>query len=154
MIMNKFICFLFGFISSTLFAAPETYYLLRHAEKKDYLNPSLTEQGQTRANRIATLLGDKNISHIFSTNYNRTLETAKPLSEKLNITVTHYNPRQLSAFVKQLKTLKGNVVIVGHSNTTPDLVKLLSDKTISIKEDEFDKVFIIEERKLTITSSN
>ena len=142
------------FFTLPLFAAPETYYLLRHAEKKDYLNPSLTEQGQIRANRIATFLSDKNISHIFSTNYNRTLETAKPLSEKLNITVTHYNPRQLSAFVKQLKTLKGNVVIVGHSNTTPDLVKLLSDKTISIKEDEFDKVFIIKDRKLTITNSN
>lgn len=68
--------------------------------------------------------------------------------------VTHYNPRQLTALVKQLKTLKGNTVIVGHSNTTPQLVKLLTDHDVTINEDQFDELFVIEGGALTLLSSN
>lgn len=142
------------FFTLPLVAAPDTYYLLRHAEKKDYLNPSLTEQGQARAKRLAQILSDKQITHIFSTNYNRTLETAKPLSDKLGITITHYNPRQLTALVAQLNTLSGNVVIVGHSNTTPELVKLLSDEIVTINEEQFDKLFVVIGKSVQELSSN
>ena len=140
--------------SSATFALPDTLFLLRHAEKRDGINPNLSEAGKARAEHLVSMLKDKEIKHIFSTNYNRTLETVKPLSQKLGIVVTHYNPRQLTALVKQLKTLKGNTVIVGHSNTTPQLVKLLTDHDVTINEDQFDKLFVIEGGALTLLSSN
>lgn len=140
--------------SSATFALPDTLFLLRHAEKRDGINPNLSDAGKARAEHLASMLKDKKIKHIFSTNYNRTLETVKPLSQKLGIVVTHYNPRQLTALVKQLKTLKGNTVIVGHSNTTPQLVKLLTGQDVTINEDQFDKLFVIEGGTLTQLSSN
>lgn len=140
--------------SSATFATPDTLFLLRHAEKRDGINPNLSEAGKSRAEHLVSMLKDKEIKHIFSTNYNRTLETVKPLSQKLGIVVTHYNPRQLTALVKQLKTLKGNTVIVGHSNTTPQLVKLLIDHDVTINEDQFDKLFVIKGATLTQLSSN
>ncbi|MEI4550925.1 phosphoglycerate mutase family protein [Pseudoalteromonas spongiae] len=140
--------------SSATFALPDTLFLLRHAEKRDDINPNLSEAGKARAEHLVSMLKDKEIKHIFSTNYNRTLETVKPLSQKLGIVVTHYNPRQLTALVKQLKTLKGNTVIVGHSNTTPQLVRLLTDHDVTINEDQFDKLFVIKGGTLTQLSSN
>ncbi|WP_421973219.1 SixA phosphatase family protein [Pseudoalteromonas sp. SSM20] len=153
-IMRLLTAILFLLLSNTVFATPDTFILLRHAEKKEGPNPSLTEAGQARAERLVTLLKDYDIKHIFSSNYNRTLETAKPLSDKLGITVTHYNPRQLSALAAQLSTLKGNIVIVGHSNTTPEMVKLLSGQDVGVSESEFHKVFVVKEKSVTELSSN
>ena len=151
----RLLAFIVGlFFSQAVFATPDTLFLLRHAEKRDGINPNLSEAGKARAEHLVSMLKDKKIKHIFSTNYNRTLETVKPLSQKLGIVVTHYNPRQLTALVKQLKTLKGNTVIVGHSNTTPQLVKLLTDHDVAINEDQFDKLFVIKGGTLTQLSSN
>ncbi|WP_394225648.1 SixA phosphatase family protein [Pseudoalteromonas spongiae] len=151
----RLLAFIVGlFFSQAVFATPDTLFLLRHAEKRDGINPNLSVAGKARAEHLVSMLKDKEIKHIFSTNYNRTLETVKPLSQKLGIVVTHYNPRQLTALVKQLKTLKGNTVIVGHSNTTPQLVKLLTDHDVTINEDQFDRLFVIEGGTLTQLSSN
>ena len=138
----------------TLLATPDTFILLRHAEKKAGPNPSLTIAGNERAVRISQLLKNYDIKHIFSSNYNRTLETAKPLAKRLGITVTHYNPRELSALVRQLDTLSGTAVIIGHSNTTPELVKRLSNEQVAINEDQFDHLFIVQKGVLSIQSSN
>ena len=151
----RLLAFIVGlFFSQAVFATPDTLFLLRHAEKRDGINPNLSEAGKARAEHLVSMLKDKEIKHIFSTNYNRTLETVKPLSQKLGIVITHYNPRQLTALVKQLKTLKGNTVIVGHSNTTPQLAKLLTDHDVTINEDQFDRLFVIEGGTLTQLSSN
>ncbi len=151
----RLLAFIVGlFFSQAVFATPDTLFLLRHAEKRDGINPNLSEAGKARAEHLVSMLKDKEIKHIFSTNYNRTLETVKPLSQKLGIVITHYNPRQLTALVKQLKTLKGNTVIVGHSNTTPQLVKLLTDQDVTINEDQFDRLFVIKGATLTQLSSN
>ena len=142
------------FFSQAVFATPDTLFLLRHAEKRDGINPNLSQAGKARAEHLVSMLKDKRIKHIFSTNYNRTLETVKPLSQTLGIVVTHYNPRQLTALVKQLKTLQGNTVIVGHSNTTPQLVKLLTGQDVTINEDQFDKLFVVNGNSVTELSSN
>ena len=142
------------FFSQAVLSTPDTLFLLRHAEKRDGINPNLSQAGQAHAEHLVSILKDKKIKHIFSTNYNRTLETVKPLSQELDIVVTHYNPRQLTALVKQLKTLQGNTEIVGHSNTTPQLVKLLTGQDVTINEDHFDKLFVIENGLLTQLSSN
>lgn len=151
----RLLAFIVGLLfSQTVFATPDTLFLLRHAEKRDGINPNLSQAGQARAEHLVSILKDKKIKHIFSTNYNRTLETVKPLSQELDIVVTHYNPRQLTALVKQLKTLKGNTVIVGHSNTTPQLVKLLTGQDVTINEDQFDKLFVVNGKSVAELSSN
>jgi broad specificity phosphatase PhoE len=129
--------------TTVVLAQSHIIYLTRHAEKVSTgKNPALTEQGQQRATNIAQLLANAEITHIFSTAYKRTQLTAQPLADVLSVAVQSYNPRQLAAFAIELKTLKGNTLVVGHSNTTPALVQLLSGSQIDeMAEDEFDRLY-------------
>ncbi len=129
--------------TSMVFAQTNVIYLTRHAEKITTGNdPALTEQGQLRAENIAQTIERANISNIYSTDYNRTQQTAQPLSSLLSIPVQSYNPSDLTAFANQLKSLTGNTFVVGHSNTTPELVALLGGGSVEpIAEDEFDRLY-------------
>lgn len=122
-------------------------FLFRHAEKQKNAgrNPHLTEQGKIRANNITQQLKHKNIRAIFSTDYFRTMETVKPLSNLLGIAITNYDPRDLLNFAKTISKLEGNIVVVGHSNTTPTLIKLLGvNAEIHIEENEYNDLFLLE----------
>jgi broad specificity phosphatase PhoE len=123
-----------------------TFYLLRHAEKQNdgTKDPHLTEQGQQRAEYLAQQLSLANITKIYSTDYHRTQETAKPLSELLGVSVESYNPRNLEEFAEVLNAESGSIVIVGHSNTTPTLAALLSGQEVDgIDESEYENLYQI-----------
>ena len=117
-----------------------SYYLIRHAEKDKGDNPGLTEAGQARAEALVTKLAEKNITHIYSSNYRRTMETATPLSNATGIEISIYDPSDLSGLAEDIKYRPGNYVIVGHSNTTPVLASLISGKPMDVMdEDEYDR---------------
>jgi len=124
--------------------ASKDIYLVRHAEKNksDHDNPELTENGKFRAKNIANMLKNKNISEIYSTRYNRTMQTAQPLAKLLGIDVLFYDPLALEHFAQTILSKPGNILIVGHSNTTPYLVsKLGGDSGEPINESEYDRVY-------------
>jgi broad specificity phosphatase PhoE len=123
-----------------------TLYLVRHAEKQtESKNPQLTQCGRERAEQLATLLNLANIKSIYSTSYQRTMSTAAPLSSKKNIPIKNYDPRELEQFALHLKQQKENALIVGHSNTTPQLTQLLSNKTIAaLSEKEFQTLYQVQ----------
>lgn len=119
-------------------------YLIRHAEKQadGTKDPSLTEQGRSRAANIFKQLKGKNITVIYSTNYKRTRETASPLVAFLKIELTLYDSNQLKNFAEQLLAERGNALVIGHSNTTPQLVELLGgDPHGSIRESEYQRLY-------------
>ncbi|GAA6136926.1 hypothetical protein NBRC116583_06730 [Arenicella sp. 4NH20-0111] len=122
----------------------QTFYLVRHAEKQSdgTKNPHLTEQGHQRARYLAQHLSHANITRIYSSDYHRTQETAKPLADLLGLDVESYDPGQLVEFANTLKEKTGRILIVGHSNTTPDLTSLLSGKEIdAMNESEYDNLY-------------
>ena len=123
-----------------------TLYLVRHAEKQaDSKNPPLTQCGEERAKQLATLLSKAKIKSVYSTNYQRTMSTAAPLSSKQNITIENYNPRELEQFSSHLKTRKENALIVGHSNTTPQLTQLLSNQKVDdLTEKEYQMLYQVQ----------
>lgn len=100
-----------------------TYYLVRHAEKdisdKTNRNPELTETGHTRASNLVSVLKEVKFDEIYSTDYIRTKDTAKPLAEANNLNIILYNPRGVDYQKFMAKTKGKTVMIVGHSNTTP-----------------------------------
>lgn len=113
-----------------------TYYVVRHAEKQSSTTMSssamttdvpLSEAGRQRAEALKDLLKDEDIKYIFSTNFIRTKSTAQPLATALNIPVEVYDQKD-AVFVDRLKSIDGNVLIVGHSNTVDDLVNELTGK--------------------------
>lgn len=122
-------------------------WLMRHAEKQSGANPSLTAAGQQRAQRIAELIAPSKPTAIFSTAYARTEQTAGPLAALTQLPVQHYDPSQLDAFAQQLKQLPGTIVVVGHSNTTPQLLQLLSGIERQLDEQTFDVLYHLVEHE-------
>ena len=149
-------------LSVVLFSCGNTYYIVRHAEKetgidmqtmKPGTDPPLSFEGQQRALKLKEILSGKNIRHIFSTNTTRTISTAKPLKElflDMPIQIYSSKPDSMDAFIQKLKTIrKGNVLVVGHSNTVDDLANKLSGKTVvpgDLKDNECDNLFIIKRK--------
>ncbi len=99
------------------------YYLIRHAEKDrsdpENRNPSLTEEGNARANRWAEHFKAIPFDMIYSTDYNRTQETATPTATQKGLEIQSYDPRTLFDVDFQEATKGKTVLVVGHSNTTP-----------------------------------
>jgi len=116
------------------------YYLIRHAEKvrvdPENKDPELNEAGQKRAIVWQEYFADLEISKIFSTNYNRTLQTVLPFSRSSELEINIYSPSSIN-YEDFLETTSGdNVLIVGHSNTIPSFVNgLIKEETYPDIED-------------------
>lgn len=135
--MKKYIVFLFLSISTYYISAQETetttYFLIRHAEKdrtdSTNKNPDLTEKGKKRAIYWSEVLASIKFDAVYSTNYNRTIQTAEPTANSNNLEIQFYNPRNLFNTEFQNDTKGKTVLIVGHSNTTPMFVnKILGEE--------------------------
>ncbi|GLP97100.1 SixA phosphatase family protein [Paraferrimonas sedimenticola] len=121
-------------------------YLVRHAEKQlDVKDPELTAQGQQRALALAELLRQKPVERIMSSDYRRTRQTAAPLAEQLGQTVEIYNAKDLQALANTLRERAVTTVVVGHSNTTPELALLLGAPDFGEIEEksEYDRLYVI-----------
>lgn len=117
-----------------------TYFLVRHAEKQKGDNPALTEAGEARAIILRDKLKSRNVTHIHSSNYKRTLATAKPLADALGLDIEIYDARDLHALAEVLKGTPGTHLVVGHSNTTPELAALVSGQLMEpMPETEYDR---------------
>jgi broad specificity phosphatase PhoE len=126
------------------FADPTAIYLVRHAEKGPGKDPELTAEGQARARNIAAILHKAGITHVFSTPYVRTRQTAEPLVRRNGLAVDTYEPGQAKALVQKVKALDGAVLVVGHSNTLPDLVRLFGGTPgADIADNEYDRLYQI-----------
>ncbi|WP_052273413.1 SixA phosphatase family protein, partial [Flavihumibacter solisilvae] len=131
------------------------YFIVRHAEKAQTTaqatqsasasvmqtpnNPPLSAVGEARAIALKDRLASEQIRKVYSTNTIRTLTTAAPTASHFNVQVQTY-AKVDSAFIALLKTQKGNVLIVGHSNTVDDIVNGLTgtQQLSDLPETEYD----------------
>jgi phosphohistidine phosphatase SixA len=125
-------------------AVANTYqlFLIRHAEKAETSpDPELSECGQQQAQALAILLKDIQLPKLFHTPYQRTTKTAVALLQP-GRTMQLYEPGKLSEFSKLLLQAEQSAVIVGHSNTTPELAALLSGKDIvAMSEQQYGVIY-------------
>ena len=82
-----------------------TLYLIRHAEKEQdgSRDPELTDIGVQRSEKLADWFVDKDIDDIWSSDYKRTRDTARPIVSKLGVELIMYDPRELSDLTEELK---------------------------------------------------
>lgn len=107
-------------------------YLVRHAEKlADKKNPALTQCGKLRAKLLSDLLAKTKITSVYSTSYQRTMQTAQPLANAQKLAIKNYSPKHLEQLAFQLTQKNENALVVGHSNTTPILAELLAKETVA-----------------------
>jgi phosphohistidine phosphatase SixA len=128
-------------------AHPVVVYLVRHAEKASSggKDPELTEAGRARALALAHTLGDAGIDTIHSTDLIRTRETAAPLAERLGVAVRVYRWDALAALATAMKCAGGRHLVVGHSDTTPELVGLLGGEPGPAidEQSEYDRLYLL-----------
>lgn len=140
------------FILVTLYSCgpsqePKTIYIVRHAEKllvED--DPKLSVAGTVRSKKLAQILENKDIQHIYSTNTIRTRATVQPLADKLGISIESYDVKEHDDLVKELRKNKGDAVVVGHSNTIHHLANYFVGKTPKIPEledDDYNFIFVV-----------
>lgn len=125
-----------------------TVILLRHAEKEATgSDPVLNAAGQTRAQELSRILGNVAVNNIYTTPFKRTRQTITPLAASKGLTAIEYDANisaaQLAAKIKAENKGK-TAVVVGHSNTIPELLKALSNNgfVVQIAESQYDNIFI------------
>ena len=130
-------------------------YLIRHAEKdrSDLKNktPHLNELGKNRALKWVEVFKNVQFDKIFSTNYNRTVETVTPISLKKKIEISIYSPSNIDYESFKSKTSGEKVLVVGHSNTIPFFVNGLIDKEVYQQIDDLNNANLY---KVTICNEN
>jgi phosphohistidine phosphatase SixA len=121
-----------------------TVYVMRHLQKAAGNDPPLSQAGTANAKRLADLLAGANIKALFASPTRRAQETAAPLASGLGLTVTPYDPRDPAALESAAKTVAGNILIVGHSNTVPDLVERFGGKRpADLSEQDYGVIYVV-----------
>jgi len=141
-------------VAPALAHAQKLVILVRHAERADGgvtspamttpADPLLSAAGEARAAKLAAMLVDSGVNAIFTTEYRRTQDTAKPLAAKLGLKVQSIAARQTEALVARIKKDHSSdvVLVVGHSNSVPNVIKALGGPDVTIADDEYSALFV------------
>lgn len=137
-----------------LFAAASTttIIVMRHAEKAALPadDPPLSLAGEGRAQELAQVLGQApaefRIQGIFVSEFHRTQDTAQPLANRLGVPVIVVPAADTELVADRARTeyRGGRVLIVGHSNTVPEIVEHLAGQKIPPMADtEYGIVYVV-----------
>lgn len=122
----------------------ETIYLVRHAEKiSDAPDALLNSVGHERASCLARTLADAHIQAIFTTQVQRTQQTAQPLAKKLGLQPIVTEANDSMTLAGKIKEKHGNLLVIGHSDTLPRLIESLSSQKVKIAKDDYDQLFLL-----------
>jgi 2,3-bisphosphoglycerate-dependent phosphoglycerate mutase len=123
---------------------PTTFFVVRHADGVENQD-ELSEAGVVRAQQLKSILVPLRLKAIYSTDFVRTKETARPVAEALLLSPVLYD-KLSDDFLAKLKSSHAgqSVLIVGHSNTVGKIVKGLgAELEPAIGEREFDRLFVV-----------
>jgi phosphohistidine phosphatase SixA len=142
-------CLATALAASGAMAESPTIFLVRHAERAAISGrvPSdtgLSPAGQDRAQRLAEALKDAKITAIYTSEFKRTQETAAPLAQSLGIRAEVIPGDDLRRLVAKLKASQGNVLVIGHSNTLPQIINALGvSSRVTVTESDYDNLFLV-----------
>ncbi|MGK0363779.1 MAG: 2,3-bisphosphoglycerate-dependent phosphoglycerate mutase [Saprospiraceae bacterium] len=125
-----------------------TLVLTRHAEKKsDEKNPRLTDAGTKRAENLKDILLPMQPERCYTTSPARCVFTTMPLAKAIKSPNAHYQATDyyslFDTIIKEHKAKKA--LIVGHSNTIPEMLNLLvgEKKYEEFDENEYSRLFLV-----------
>lgn len=152
-------------------AADQVIFLVRHAERASPApNPApapaapaergpakhgmmiaddapLSPAGEQRAARLAAMLGASGVKQIFITEFKRTRQTAAPLAQKLKLAPIMAAAKDLDPLAAAVRKASGSVLVVGHADTVPELIRKLGvTEAVTIGDNEYDNLFIVVRR--------
>ena len=128
-----------------------TVFVVRHAEKNtDWMGPDppLTEAGRKRAAELARVLADAHVGVIYTTNFLRTRATAEPLAAATGDSIEVVDQGKPQALAERIwnRDRGRSVLIVGHSDTVPAIVRSLGGRMPEPLSESFDLMIVITRR--------
>ena len=135
--------------------ATTTVIFVRHAEKAEVPvdDPDLSIVGQRRAAELARQLVDADVvpgvgvDAVYSTSYRRSVQTAQPVADALDIPVMTYDAADTEEFLEEVvREYKGKIIlVVGHSDTVPQMIANMgaSKSVPPIADSEYDNIYLV-----------
>jgi len=133
-------------VAASVASAEPVVVIMRHAEKaaNDLKYPNLSPAGRARAEALAKILKDAGITTIFVTEFKRTQETAAPTAKETGVVPTIVGGKDIVNLLSKLRQAAGNVLVVAHGNTIPDIIKGLGIETpIQIPDEDYTDLFVV-----------
>lgn len=128
-------------------AVAPRFVVVRHAEKgHDHpRDPSLDDTGEARARKLAGLLASTRLVAAYATGYRRTRQTAQAAATAHGLAVSTYDaalpPIEFAARLRR-DHRRDTVLVVGHSNTVPEIVSALCGCAVApLGEHDYDRIY-------------
>ena len=131
---------------------PTTVLVVRHAEKASDADDSpLTEAGVRRSQALVRVAEDAGVSAIYSSQFRRNRDTAKPLAERLGVPVKEVpvnlgNPgdygKALARDILEKHTGEA-VVVIGHANTVAATVEGLTGRAAPSGDIQYSDLYVV-----------
>jgi phosphohistidine phosphatase SixA len=131
-----FFCFCWGTRTTVL--------LVRHADRQAN-SDALTPVGTARAQELARILEKSGINEIYTSEAIRTQMTAEPIASQLGIIPVAVPAADVAGLVSIIRNNNSGqtVLVVGHSNTVPQIITEFGGPAVIIGENEFDNLYIL-----------
>lgn len=121
-------------------------FVMRHAEASGtQQDPPLSVVGRERAWRVGRMLRSVRPQRILHTATTRSRETASEIARIVGVGAGSYDMFDPEPVVRRMIDGGGVWLLVGHSNTVPDLVRRLGGDpgTDAIPESVYDQIFMV-----------
>jgi broad specificity phosphatase PhoE len=138
--------------------ASTSFVLVRHTEKLPAENgtaQTLSDAGKQRAQDLARLLHDVPLTAVYASTdptpegsiaYITTWDTARPAAQDHSLNIQGYAAKDIDTLLNHAWKYHRNetVLIVGHSNTIPEMIEALGVRTpVNLTTDDYDDIFIV-----------
>lgn len=134
--------------------AEVTIFIVRHAEKQqlpedapapEREDPPLSRDGQLRAMGLTEDVPVRDIDAVYVTKTRRSVDTASAVVALNGVDPIYYPPRDTDGLVARLRKRHGQkVLVVGHSNTIPLLLKGLGvQEPVEIDEGQYGDLWVV-----------
>lgn len=132
--------------------AQHVVFVVRHAERADagvagmkgMEDPPLSAEGEARAQRLAGMLRSADVKQVFASQFKRTQLTAQPLATAEHLEIATITAKDIDALVQRLSAATGASLVVGHSDTVPQILRALGAKDdVKISDNEYDNLFVV-----------
>jgi phosphohistidine phosphatase SixA len=112
--------------ATTMASGPPPVYVMRHLKTPEgQRDPDLLPEGRRLAAALAGWFGRERPRAIYVSDFRRTRQTAAPLAARLGLTPLVYDPADTPGLVARVRAGPQPALIVGHSNTVPEIIERL-----------------------------
>lgn len=131
-------------------SASPAVFIVRHAEKNLHVkeDPPLTRRGRQRAQDLARALRSLTLKAVYVTEYRRTRQTAQPTAEEFRLSPVQVKAGATQTLVHLLRAHpQDDVLVVGHSDTIPELLKTLGvadGPKDELSSQDYDNLFVVD----------